>query len=119
MARYLKERTGVAEETWSEIRATVSEILGAVERGEQETHAGIVGQLFQSRRLLGPSGQIGVTCHDNPNLSLSQPHCDSSPPSAVSFSQKQSTSFCVSQFTTNEIDSLNLNCGPPFKATNF
>jgi sulfopropanediol 3-dehydrogenase len=32
MARYLKERTGVSEETWSEIRATVSEILGAVER---------------------------------------------------------------------------------------
>ena len=32
MARYLKERTGVSEETWSEIRATVGEILGAVER---------------------------------------------------------------------------------------
>ena len=32
MAHYVKERTGVSEETWSEIRATVSEILGAVER---------------------------------------------------------------------------------------
>src|SRR4030095_4880314 len=31
---------------------------------------------------------VGVTCHETPNLSLSQPHCDSSPPSAVSFSQK-------------------------------
>jgi sulfopropanediol 3-dehydrogenase len=32
MARYVKERTGVSEETLSEIRATVGEILGAVER---------------------------------------------------------------------------------------
>src|SRR4029453_5313388 len=62
---------------------------------------------------------VGVICHDKPNLSLSQPHPDSWPPSAVSFSQKESTSFLVSQFTTNEIDSLNLNCGPPFNATNF
>jgi sulfopropanediol 3-dehydrogenase len=32
MARYLKERTGISEEAWAEIRATVSEILSAVER---------------------------------------------------------------------------------------
>jgi sulfopropanediol 3-dehydrogenase len=32
MARYLKERTGISAETWAEIRATVSEILSAVER---------------------------------------------------------------------------------------
>src|SRR5262245_26652937 len=30
---------------------------------------------------------VGVTCHDRPNLSLSQPHADSSPPPALSFSQ--------------------------------
>ena len=30
----------------------------------------------------------GTTCHDSPNLSLHQPHCASSPPSAVSRSQK-------------------------------
>lgn len=32
MAYHLKERTGVSEEAWNEIRATVSEILSAVER---------------------------------------------------------------------------------------
>lgn len=32
MAYFLKERTGVSEEAWAEIRATVSEILSAVER---------------------------------------------------------------------------------------
>ena len=32
MAYYVKERTGVSEEAWAEIRATVSEILSAVER---------------------------------------------------------------------------------------
>ena len=32
MAHYLKERTGVSPEAWEEIRATVSEILSAVER---------------------------------------------------------------------------------------
>src|SRR5436190_17835301 len=60
-----------------------------------------------------------VTCQDKPNLSLSQPHADSSPPSAVSFCQKQSTSSCVSQYTTNDTDSLNLNCGPPLSAVNL
>ncbi len=32
MAHFVKERTGVSEEAWHEIRATVSEILSAVER---------------------------------------------------------------------------------------
>ena len=32
MAHYLKERTGISEEAWAEIRSTVSEILSAVER---------------------------------------------------------------------------------------
>jgi sulfopropanediol 3-dehydrogenase len=32
MARYVKERSGVSDEAWAEIRATVSEILSAVER---------------------------------------------------------------------------------------
>jgi sulfopropanediol 3-dehydrogenase len=32
VARYLKERSGISQEAWSEIRATVSEILSAVER---------------------------------------------------------------------------------------
>ncbi len=32
MAYYVKERTGVSEEVWAEIRATVSEILSAVEQ---------------------------------------------------------------------------------------
>src|SRR5215210_2671384 len=32
MAYHLKERTGVSEEAWTEIRSTVGEILSAVER---------------------------------------------------------------------------------------
>ena len=31
---------------------------------------------------------MGTICHDKLNLSFSQPHCDSCPPLAVSFSQK-------------------------------
>src|SRR5213593_1468768 len=60
---------------------------------------------------------VGTICHDTPNLSLSHPHCTSWPP-AESFSQKWSTSSCVSQFTTNDIASVNLKSGPPFNATN-
>src|SRR5213078_435058 len=58
---------------------------------------------------------VGVICHDNPYLSLSQPQTFVAPP-AESFSQYSSTSACVSQLTTNETDSLNLNSGPPFSA---
>jgi len=60
---------------------------------------------------------VGTTCHDTPNLSVSQPHWISRPP-AESFSQKWSTSSCVSQFTTKEIAPLNWKCGPPFNAVN-
>src|SRR5215813_11530120 len=60
---------------------------------------------------------LGTICHDKPYLSFNQPHLLSSPPS-VSFSQNSSTSFCVSQFTTNDTASVNLNCGPPFNPTN-
>src|ERR1700674_1394446 len=60
---------------------------------------------------------VGTICHDKPYLSLSQPHLDFSPPSE-SFSQKPSTSSCVSQFTTKDIASVNLNWGPPFNAMN-
>src|SRR5262249_37075103 len=58
---------------------------------------------------------VGITCHETPNLSLSQPHWTSSPP-AESFVQKWSTSACVWQFTTSEIASVNLKIGPPFSA---
>src|SRR5437899_12925205 len=60
---------------------------------------------------------VGTICHDRPYLSLSQPHCPCSPPSE-SFSHSSSTSSCVSQFTKNEMASVNLNCGPPFNAIN-
>src|SRR5437762_3483472 len=60
---------------------------------------------------------VGTTCHDTPYLSFSQPHCPFSPP-AESSSQSSSTSSCVLQFTTNDMASVNLNCGPPFKAIN-
>src|SRR5437016_1925148 len=60
---------------------------------------------------------VGLTCHDKPYLSLSQPHGPCSPP-ADSFFQYESTSFCVLQSTENETASLNLNSGPPFNAIN-
>ena len=44
----------------------------------------------------------GSTCHDRPNLSVSQPHLIFSPP-AESFSHSSSISVCVSQFKMNEI----------------
>ena len=61
----------------------------------------------------------GTTCQDTPNWSFSHPHCWAlgSPP-ADSFSQYASISACVSQWTSNEIASLNLKCGPPFRAVN-
>src|SRR3954470_1719315 len=61
----------------------------------------------------------GTICHDRPYLSLSQPHCTSLPPPAVSLSQQSSISFWSAQFTTNDTDSLNLKIGPPFSAMNF
>ena len=59
----------------------------------------------------------GTICHDRPNLSFSQPHWLSSPPS-VSFPHSSSTSACVSQFTKNEMASVKVNRGPPFSAMN-
>src|SRR5271156_4087917 len=61
---------------------------------------------------------VGTICQDRPNLSLSQPHWTSVPP-VDNFSQCESSSSCVWQFTTNETASVNLKCGPPLSATNF
>src|SRR6185437_2519975 len=58
---------------------------------------------------IGSNSLSGVICHDIPNLSFSHPHWLSWPPSAVSLDQYSSTSSCVLQCTTKEIDSLNLN----------
>ena len=41
----------------------------------------------EARRLLGRDRIVGVTCHDSPYLSFSQPHALSFPPPASSFSQ--------------------------------
>src|SRR3972149_4731377 len=57
----------------------------------------------------------GTICHDSPYLSLSQPHRLVWPP-ADSLLQKWSTSSCVWQLTTNDMASLNLKSGPPFRA---
>src|SRR6516162_4387783 len=61
---------------------------------------------------------FGMTCHERPNLSLSQPQGLSSPSFASSL-QQWSISCCVSQCTWNDTASLNLKCGPPFSARNF
>src|SRR5437016_1800553 len=58
----------------------------------------------------------GMTCHDRPYLSVSQPHRCFPPPSE-SFSHISSTSCCVSQFTKNDTAGEKENCGPPFSAT--
>ena len=55
--------------------------------------------------------RVGMICHDRPYRSFSQPHGPSSPP-FVSAAQSSSTSSCVSQFTTNEIASVNVWCWP-------
>jgi hypothetical protein len=60
---------------------------------------------------------FGTICHDTPNLSFSQPHGPSSPPSE-SVLQSRSTSSWLSQLTSKEIASLNVKSGPPFKAVN-
>src|SRR5205085_4110532 len=49
---------------------------------------------FSSMSICGSA--VGMTCHERPNLSLSQPQGPSSPPSA-SLVQKKSISSCVSQ----------------------
>src|SRR5437762_12480990 len=60
---------------------------------------------------------VGTICHDSPYLSFNQPHSTCFPP-AESFFQNVSTSSCVSQFTTNDMASVNLKCGPPLSPTN-
>jgi hypothetical protein len=50
-------------------------------------------------------------------LSFTQPHGPSSPPSE-SFAENLSTSSCVLQSTENDMASVNLKCGPPFKPMN-
>src|SRR5664280_3761748 len=59
----------------------------------------------------------GTTCHETPNLSLTQPHW-LFPPPTESFSQSSSTSCCVSQFMKRDIPSENLKYGPPLKTRN-
>ncbi len=54
---------------------------------------------------------VSTICQDTPNLSFSQPHCDSCPP-AESFPNNRSTASCVSQLTDREMASVNLKCGP-------
>src|SRR4029077_5791834 len=49
----------------------------------------------------------GTICQETPNLSVSQPHCTCSPPTA-SFSQSASISAWSSQFTMSEIAGVNL-----------
>src|SRR5579864_6261681 len=61
--------------------------------------------------------EVGMICHETPNLSSSQPHLPFLPP-AESFSHNSSTSFCEWQFTKNEMAGEKVKCGPPFKAMN-
>src|SRR5437867_8188768 len=61
----------------------------------------------------------GMICHERPYLSFSQPHWPSAPPLLVSFLHSMSTSSCDSQFTRNDIASVNLNIGPAFNAVNL
>src|SRR6516165_5561746 len=68
--------------------------------------------------FINSGSAFGMTCHERPNLSLSQPQGPSSPFFASSL-QKWSISCCVSQCTWNETASLNLKCGPPLSARNF
>jgi hypothetical protein len=53
-----------------------------------------------------------MTCQETPNLSVSQPHGPSAPPS-VSLAHRSSTSSCVSQLTNSEMPWSNLKLGPP------
>src|SRR5712691_8857301 len=69
------------------------------------------GSLMRSPRIRG------TTCHETPNLSVSQPHTFFSPP-AESLSQYSSTSSCVSHVTSSEMPCEKENDGPPFSVTN-
>src|SRR6267143_2308121 len=60
----------------------------------------------------------GMTCHDTPNRSLSQPQRPSSPPSDESRFQMLSSSSCVSHVATIKNPSENEKLGPPSIAVN-
>src|SRR5919202_3589891 len=77
-----------------------------------------LSDLFASLSCTIPAKILGNICHETPNLSFNQPHC-STFPSSESFSQRSSTSFCVSQLTRNDIAGENLKMGPPFNAMNL
>jgi hypothetical protein len=49
---------------------------------------GAIGLFWDRDRSGNGRGAVGTTCQDRPNLSLSHPHFDSSPPSAISLFQK-------------------------------
>ncbi len=55
----------------------------------------------------------GIICQETPKGSFSQPHMLSSPPLAVSFSQKKSISAWSLHSTTNEMPSLKSNACLP------
>src|ERR671932_113503 len=76
-----------------------------------------LSDLFASLSFIISAKILGTICHETPNLSFNQPHCSTSPPSE-SFSQRLSTSCCVSQLTKNDIAGENLKIGPPFNAMN-
>lgn len=59
----------------------------------------------------------GTSCHDTPQRSFSHPHMLSCPPFDVSAAQSLSSSAWVSQFTSSDMASVNLNLGPPLSAT--
>src|SRR5882672_11244318 len=67
--------------------------------------------------IISPSAR-GMTCHDTPKRSLSQPQRPSSPPSDESRFQMLSSSSCVSHVATIENPSVNEKLGPPSIAVN-
>src|ERR687886_302115 len=77
-----------------------------------------LSDLFAPLSCTIPAKILVTICHETPNLSFNQPHCSTSP-SSESFSQRLSTSFCVSQLTKNDIAGENLKTGPPFNAMNL
>ncbi|KAL7358903.1 hypothetical protein ACKS0A_09266 [Histoplasma ohiense] len=48
--------------------------------------------LALSESPINSNKHLGTICHETPNLSVSQPHCDSFPPSATNAAHRRSTS---------------------------
>ena len=67
--------------------------------------------LLRSGSPISSNRTFGTTCHDTPNLSFSQPHGPSSPPSERVF-QYRSTSSWLSQLSWNEIGLAEGELGP-------